>query len=194
MNSSCSCSRSSTERAQSPIPVLRSFERIWPPGLSFPPFYPWMGSILDRRTALSLLPSPYNAGTTSFHPIPNSDELDIPGTDTSCPDCPITSQCNRQFSLPSLAEEWYRAGGVPRSIVVILYDLLGEQFCKSNECENLFPELEDCQYICISFKEGESDGEFIIVCEYRCCCNVRLEPGPLPKGPQFPGPKQDKTQ
>lgn len=192
----CDCQQSnSTSSRTLENPIDRIFETFWPSHLPFPPLAPWFRSIVDRETTALLLPPPtFPLITPPPPPFPDTNEFYVPGTDTECLDCYHHEQpCKYGSTLPPKAAAWFEAGGILRSIVVILYDMIGQDFCTT--CEN-DGTLTACRYECLQiYQNAEDNREFIF--SFTCCCvRVLSPPGDGPPGLNYdpiPEPGNDKT-
>lgn len=192
----CSCENQDAMRSAA-RKLLKALNSFWPPGMPYPPRAPWLISHLSREQAVALV-RPANATSGKISSIRKAEKgasgasyqaMAADGADTDCQDCPDGS-CWISDALPEMAADWYDAGGFAQDIVVMLYDLLGQEFCEeSGACEDdADSDLVNCRYECLNiywaYYHGDDGWHAGYVYEFKCCCDVQeADPGP---GPGFP--------
>lgn len=149
---------------------------------------PWLSGFVSRAEAEALAIRPdYGVPVR----IPQKADgvfrrlLDVDGTEglasaESCAECPDAT-CLVGSLLPEMAVAWYAEGGLPRDIVVLLYNLIGAAWCSSLICERSAP-LENCKFECVDiYQAWVHDGpHYRIAWVYMiyCCC-MTVEEGPI---------------
>jgi hypothetical protein len=193
----CGCENGASAASPAASRLQQAFESFWPSTMPFPYLAPWMAGMISRDRAASLAVS---SGTRTLtaqqiqsRKAAASDDYErmaVDGADTDCRECPERT-CFIGYVLPEMAADWYAEGGFARDIVVMLYDMLGQEFCTSGECEASSTKLTNCRYECMDISyvvyHDEEQGEYRWgwMVEFFCCCDEREErpfPGPGPGG------------
>jgi hypothetical protein len=215
--SACNCDSQPAASLGSKRSLRAVFEGFWPAGMPFPPRAPYLYGVLTRETMLQLL---FSVGATSkIRSVRRASSPGVEGLGTvvhdqkdtiaaagansgstayadsenPCPD----GFCSMSGTMSQMANDWCDEGGYALVVVELLYDLLGQEFCVSGECEDASDgTLANCRYESSSLYKAlydylGDDGSWHSavgwVYMWICCCTTVDEIPPWGPGP-FPGP------